>query len=381
MGVSYDDEPETQDEPTRERARERAKVGWLLLLFFVTSTVAHIAIAPIADRWLRQWETGLYALPTTLQFVDGELPDVPSMADLRRLAERDDTSDAATKEDEEEPPPPEKPKLPNGQIVEIPPPEQEKIPIKADYLAEHNNAVPEETRTDRYKLNPEVLSNQYSDESKYQLEDAMDVGATERSSGAVVGNQLDPGVGDKGAPRSLLPSQWQLTNKAGLEAPTLASSGLQSLAGAPQNDLLRERVGPSVSLNTIELLGAQYFNRIRRQVNFYWDQNLQNLPASVRLSAPLYRTVVKVTLDGNGGLDNIILSRESGNGPVDECVIEAFKIAGPFPNPPQELVARDGRVYLPDFDFNVEVGHAKMQYRGVDPRQGVQFPGIMKAPR
>lgn len=377
--MSYDDEPEIQDEP----ARERARIGWLLLLFLVASTGAHIAFAPIADRWLRQWETGLYAMPTTLQFVDGDLPDVPSMADLRRLSQREETSasDAPTEEEEAEPVEPEKPQLPDGQIVETPPPEQEKIPLKADYLAEHNNAVLEETRTDRYKVNPEVLSNQYSEESKYQLEDAVDVGATERSSGAVVGNQLDPGVGDKGAPRSLLPSQWQLTNKAGLEAPTLASSGLQSLAGAPQNDLLRERVGESVSLNTIELLGAQYFNRIRRQVNFYWDQNLQNLPASVRLSAPLYRTVVKVTLDGNGGLDNIILSRESGNGPVDECVIEAFKIAGPFPNPPQELIARDGRVYLPDFDFNVEVGHAQMQYRGVDPRQGVQFPGIMKAPR
>lgn len=352
-----------------------------MLAFLLLSAGLHVALAPLADRWVREWETGLYAAPAAVQFVDPESVDAPSMETLRALAAKTDVVEPDNTVQEEPEPEPEPPKLPDGQLVETPEPDVEKVPLKADYLAEHNNAVPEETRTDRYKVNPEVLSNQYADESKYQLEDVPDVGATEKSSGAVAGNQADPGVGDDGAPRTLLPSQWQLTNKAGLEAPTLASSGTQDLAGAPQNDLLRERVGEQVSLNTIEMIGAQYLNRIRRQVNFYWDQNLQNLPASVRLSAPVYRTEVKVTLDGNGALDALEVTRESGSGPVDECVVAAFRIAGPFPNPPAELIARDGRVYLPDFDFQVEVGHARMQYQGIDPRAGVQFPGIMKAPR
>ncbi len=370
------------EHPDDDESPFRVRPGFAVAFFLIASVAFHIAATPFVDRWLKQGETGLYALPTHVQFVDGDLPDAPSMDDLRKLAREDSSKpNEKTKKDEEKKPDPPKPKPPDGQIVETPPPDQEKIPLKADYLAEHNNAVAEETRTDRYKINPEVLSNMYSEESKYQLDDAADVGAKTRSSGATAGNQVDPGPGDNGAPKSLIPSQWQLTNKAGLESPTIASAGLQSLAGAPQNDLLKERVGDTVSLNTIELLGAQYMNRIRRQVNFYWDQNLQNLPPSVPMTAPLYRTVVEVTLDGDGALENLVVSRESGSGPVDECVIEAFKIAGPFPNPPAELIAKDGRVYLPDFDFNVEVGHAQMQYRGVDPRQGVQFPGIMKAPR
>ncbi len=363
------------------RHRTVVRSSLLVALFLVLSVGVHVALAPIADRWMRQWETGLYVSPSSVRFVDADAVDAPSMDSLRKMASLDDVVRPENTVAEVEPPEPEPPKTPDGQLVETPAPDEEKIPLKADYLAEHNNAVPEETRTDKYKINPEVLSNEYSDASKYELEEAKDVGATEKSSGAVAGNQLDPGVGDAGAPRSLLPSQWQLTNKAGLQAPTIASSGTQTMAGAPQNDLLLERVGPQLSLNTIEMLGAQYLNRIRRQVNFYWDQNLQNLPASVRLSAPVYRTEVKVTLDGNGALDNILVTRESGNGPVDECVVQAFKIAGPFPNPPVELISKDGRVYLPDFDFQVEVGHAMMQYQGVDPRAGVQFPGIMKAPR
>lgn len=365
--------------PERNALRRGAWIG----LFLVVSVAAHLALAPLADRWVREWETGLYTLPTGVQFVDADALDAPSMDDLRKIAAANDlVRDENTPEDEQPPEPePEKPKLPDGQIVETPAPDVEKVPLKADYLAEQNNAVPEETRTAKYAINPEVLSNMYSEESKYALENAPDVGATEKSSGATAGNMLDPGVGDKGAPKSLIPSQWQLTNKAGLEAPTIASLGQQTLMGAPQNDLLKERVGDSVSLNTIELIGAQYLNRIRRQVNFYWSQNIDNLPPSVRLSAPVYETDVRVTLDGNGALDNIVVTRDSGNGPVDECVVQAFKIAGPFPNPPAELVAKDGRVYLPDFDFTVQVGHAQMQYQGVDPRAGVQFPGIMKAPR
>lgn len=372
-------EPEPAPRPPE---RSALRTGLWVGLFLLVSVAAHVALAPLADRWVREWETGLYTLPTGVQFVDADALDAPSMDDLRKIAAANDiVRDENTPEDEEPEPEPEKPKMPDGQIVETPPPDVEKVPLKADYLAEQNNAVPEETRTEKYAINPEVLSNMYSEESKYALENAPDVGATEKSSGATAGNMLDPGVGDKGAPKSLIPSQWQLTNKPGLEAPTIASLGQQTLSGAPQNDLLKERVGDAVSLNTIELIGAQYLNRIRRQVNFYWSQNIDNLPSSVRLSAPVYETDVRVTLDGNGALDNIVVTRDSGNGPMDECVVQAFKIAGPFPNPPAELIAKDGRVYLPDFDFTVQVGHAQMQYQGVDPRAGVQFPGIMKAPR
>lgn len=240
--------------------------------------------------------------------------------------------------------------------------------------------MPEETKTQRYKINPEVLSNVYSEESKYQMDDVVDVGAKDYSTGATVGGPAPTSVGP-GPPRSAIPSQWAVTNKEGLAAPAPASSSTQSLAGAPQNDLLKEKNGAQVALNTREFYGADYMNRIRRAVNFYWNQNMDNLSPSVVLSRSQYTTVVDVVVSATGVLESITVSHESGVGPLDNCVTEAFRIAGPFPNPPPQLIAKDGRVYLPDFAFTVNVGRAHLQYQGIDPRAGVQFPGILKSPR
>ena len=71
----------------------------------------------------------------------------------------------------------------------------------------------------------------------------------------------------------------------------------------------------------------------------------------------------------------------SGSDPLDDAVVRAFRLAGPFPNPPEGLVQKDGRVYLPEMDFTVQIGTAKAQYQGIDPRAGVQYPGILKSPR
>lgn len=277
----------------------------------------------------------------------------------------------------EEPPEPEVPD--EGQIVEVPRPEKEERPEDAEYLAEYDRTVPEETRTERVKVNPDVLSDQFSEESKLEFENLMDLDVTEPSTGAQVGNDsFDP---DEDGALASLPSPFSLTNKDGLQKPVPASHRTQSLAGAPQNDLLDEELGDRVALNSVEIKYADYVLRIRRLVNFYWSQNLDNLPRSVRLAKPKYETVVDVVLDGNGALESIVVTTQSGSEPIDNCVVEAFRIAGPFPNPPEQLIAKDGRVYLPDFGFTVEVGHARAPYMGVDPRQNVRYPGIIKAPR
>ena len=283
-------------------------------------------------------------------------------------------------EEEQDEPEPEEPVLPDrGQIVEIAPPEVQQRPLQADYLAEYNRTVPEETRTEQVRVNPEVVSDTYSTEDKLQFEDVMDLGMTEPSTGAQAGgNPFDPA--EDGAMASL-PSPFALTNKEGLQRPVPSSHRTQDLSGAPQNDLLDERTGDRVALNTIEIKYADYVLRIRRLVNFYWKQNLDNLPRSVPLVKPKYTTVVDVVLDGNGALESIVVTDGSGVGPIDDCVVEAFRIAGPFPNPPEQLVARDGRVYLPDFSWTVEVGHARAPFTGIDPRQDVRYPGILKATR
>lgn len=352
---------------------------WRLLLLVALSLLLHVALAPLGFSLLRSWELSAYEAPVSVQMIDGDPLDAMTPDQVARLQALEQE---LLDEQEEEPEEIEEPEpiIPDGQVVETVTPDEEKAPLKSDYLAEHDNAVKEETRTDAYKVNPDVLSNQYSRDSKLEFEDVIDVGAKDKSTGATVGRLNDPAPG-KGAPRSIIPSPWALTNKEGMAAPTQASSSNQSLSGAPQNDLLNEKLDRSVALNTREFTGAAYINRIKRQVNFYWTQKLDNLSGSLRLSRPSYTTVVAIVLNGDGALETISVTGESGIGPVDNSVVEAFQMAGPFPNPPEALIRRDGRVYLSDISFTLQVGQATMQYQGIDPRAEVQFPGILKAPR
>jgi hypothetical protein len=279
-----------------------------------------------------------------------------------------------------DPPEPDQPedKLPefHGQIVDLPPPQVEEKPEDADYLAEHDRVVEEETRSERYKINPDVLAPEYSKEAKLELEDLIDLGITEPSTGARVGNdRFEP---DRDGRLAALSSPFSVTNRDGLQKPVPASHSSQSVAGAPNNDLLDEERGTSVNLNTNEFLFASYLNRIRRLVNFYWQQNLDNMPPSTMITKSQYETEVDVVLSAHGALASVSITNESGSPTIDHCVVEAFEMAGPFPNPPEQLVDDDGLVYLPDFGFVVQVGQARAAYQGVDPRAGVQFPGILK---
>lgn len=287
--------------------------------------------------------------------------------------------DEEVKKTEEEPP---KPPDPEGQLVEIAPPDKPQKPEKADYVAEYDQTVKEETRSERYEVNPEILSNRWSPEQKIQMqgENTVDLDMTRPSMGATVGtlSKFDP---SRDGTLASKPSKWTVTNRDGVDDPVPASSLQSILAGAPQNDLLREKRGDETALNTKEFQYASYLLRIRRLVDFYWNQNLQNLPNSVKLVRPEYTTTVRAVLDSSGALESIELKQASTSAELDDAVMRAFRVAGPYPNPPAGLISADGRVYLPDMGFTVELGIAQMHYEGVDPRAGVMFPGILKSPR
>jgi len=284
--------------------------------------------------------------------------------------EDDEEPDDEEEEEEEDP---------EGQIVEVAPPEEEEIPEESDYLAEYDVKVEEETRSDKFKVNPEVLAPEFSRDETFEKEDVVDLNVEEESTGATEGNhRFDPNTDGSLA---ALPSPWKLTNKEGPQDPIPSAQTTSAIAGAPQNDLLREERSDRVALNTKEYLYAGYLKRIRRLVNYYWQQNLDNLSSSASLSRPRYSTAVEVVLNAEGALELIEVTKEAGVPELDDAVVRAFRAAGPFDNPPEGLIEKDGRVYLPVMEFTVELTTARAQYQGIDPRAGVQFPGILKSPR
>lgn len=341
----------------RHRAQRRA---WLprILLWGAASVLLHLlllgGVAPLFPYLFEEPEPW-----------ENDSLDVVMLEDLEELEEQ-------TLE-------PEDPDL-NGQIVDLPQPRDEEVPDEADYLAEHNRVVEHETMT-RYRMNPEVLAPEYSREDVIEVvsNEVDPVDAEDFAEGLTVGNdRFDP---DRNGILSAIPYPVAVTNSEGNTAPIQSSYDADVLAGAPNNDLLKEDRGESVSLNSKEFKYAGYLNQIRRLVNFYWQQNLDNLPSTIRLSKSSYTTVVNVTIAADGTLDACLVASESGSPPLDNAVVEAFKIAGPFPPPPDGLVESDGRAYLPEMHFTVTLGQAQNHYQGVDPRAGVQFPGILKAPR
>ncbi len=270
-------------------------------------------------------------------------------------------------------------KDPEGQVVDLPDPPDSEKPKDADYLAEHARTVEEETRTEQYRLNPEVLAPEYSSEDRLELQNLLDLGMDSPSTGAQTGNdRFEP---DRDGAMASIPHPFQLTNRDGLESPSASAHAEQRVSGAPNNDLLDVEVGTAVHLNTREFLYAGYLNQIRRLVNFYWRQNLDNLPRGMQIIRPRYRTSVAVVLTADGLLDSVEVLEESGAPPLDTAVVRAFRIAGPYPPPPEGMVGADGRADLGGMGFTVEVGQAHSAYMGVDPRAGVQFPGILKSPR
>jgi TonB family protein len=344
---------------------------WRLAGFLAIATALHVLfLAVLPGRPPIGWTPAKRPVPRPIELA--YLSSFDSKAPHERSAE-----DKVIPPKEEKKPP-----LPDGQIVELPAPLVEEEPDEADYLAEQARVVTEETRSERFKINPEILSPQYSDESKLQIKqnNVPDLGFTKPADGGMVGNNAERFKADRHGRLAALPGRWSATNLPGLNDPVPSSPFESILAGAPQNDLLTVKRGEQTKLKTKAFQFSSYLNQIRRLVNFYWEQNLDNVGPDVKLVKPHYTTVVMATLNADGTLGEMKVSEASGSVELDEAITKAFVTAAPFPKPPDGLV-QDGTAILPQMSFTVELGKPVMQYQAIDPRSGVQFPGILKTPR
>lgn len=260
-----------------------------------------------------------------------------------------------------------------GQIIEQASKEKEE-PKDAKHLAEEMNRTEKETQIREKTINPEVLSDKNSEKEIVQFEEALDVQADQSSSGATAGVEK-PFEKDNG-PLISIPSQFQFTNKRGIASPTLASSLQQKQSGQVSNDLLEAEYGDKQSVNAQEYKYASYMNQIRRLVNFYWQQNLNNL--NLNIPPDEYKTSLIVVINENGSIHEVTIHQKSGVDDLDQAIYSAFYLASPFPPPPELLVDSNKKVLLPYFTFALNLSPGRADYSGVDPRAGVRYPGLLK---
>jgi TonB family protein len=140
-------------------------------------------------------------------------------------------------------------------------------------------------------------------------------------------------------PRKVSRSPASLTTK-GVENGDPLSQGLSAT-----NDYVEEvALGDFTHLNTVEYKFYGFFHRIRQKLEQFWGKSIQEkaealfkagrrLPASENLT-----TSLQVTLNERGEIIGVRVLGASGVRELDEAAIESFNQAGPFPNPPKELL-------------------------------------------
>lgn len=133
-----------------------------------------------------------------------------------------------------------------------------------------------------------------------------------------------------------------------------SGNGQRNIAGqvSSTNDHIEDiPLGDMTNLNTVEYKYYGFYHRIRQKLEQFWGRSIQEkaaqlaqrgsrVPASEELI-----TALQITLDHQGEVIAIKVVGTSGVKELDDAAIESFNDAGPFPNPPRELVV-DGKVTL-----------------------------------
>lgn len=128
--------------------------------------------------------------------------------------------------------------------------------------------------------------------------------------------------------------------KMGVENGDLNSKGISAT-----NDYVQDvALGDFTQLNTVEYRFYGFFHRIRQKLEQHWGNSLREksealfrsgrrMPASQDLI-----TSLQVTLNEKGEIVAVKILGASGVKELDDAAIESFNQAGPFPNPPKDLL-------------------------------------------
>lgn len=118
------------------------------------------------------------------------------------------------------------------------------------------------------------------------------------------------------------------------------------------NDHIEEiPLGDLTELNTVEYKYYGFYHRIRQRLEQFWGRSIQDkaqemIQGGRQIAADEeHVTALQITLDAEGRVIGISVMGSSGIRELDEAAVESFNEAGPFPNPPKDLIV-DGRVVL-----------------------------------
>ena len=189
---------------------------------------------------------------------------------------------------------------------------------------------------------------------------ALPLGGTRSAgdAGASRGDGTDSQTPSPPAPRSA-PSPRSLKGVPRSPIPRGASGNTDRIDGVDEGD--------ATILNTQRWKYASFFNRMKNDIDQYWDPvaRLKSRDPDGRINGSKTRTTrVMIILNADGSLDKIKLQKSCNVDYLDDEALRAIRSAAPFPNPPQGMLdPEDGKLHVP-FGFIVEMGKGRIfRYR------------------
>lgn len=117
-------------------------------------------------------------------------------------------------------------------------------------------------------------------------------------------------------------------------------------------------LGDITALNTDQFRFYSFFSRIEELVRFRWEDGLRRaIEAYSRTvvrarGTTTWTTRVQFVIGPDGRLISARVLKESGLHRFDLAAVQAFRDAAVFPNPPREMMSKDGTIKI-DYAFSV----------------------------
>ena len=117
-----------------------------------------------------------------------------------------------------------------------------------------------------------------------------------------------------------------------------------------ENFIPEVKPGTKTVLNARRAPFAAFIARVHRQIHKYWGfgalEDWDNLPSSSPFNNDSLATTLEIVINQDGTVGKITVVKASGYVAYDAAAIDAVFAAGPFPEPPSEILSSNGKVYF-----------------------------------
>lgn len=150
----------------------------------------------------------------------------------------------------------------------------------------------------------------------------------------------------------------------GMKLPTQTEAKVEGVKGtkygdagekgiAQNNDFIEDiPLGDFTKLNTKEFKFYGFYFRIRQKLEQHWGNSLRRKADSLFRSGRTiasdknHITSLSITINKDGKIVKVKVDSASGVKELDEAATESFNKAGPFPNPPKEMLNAKGQTTI-----------------------------------